>query len=259
MASEHTILPDSLKPDSPLTSGPCELLETIPVDHITKLYKKEFGFDVTPYLQTDAVRIFRCVETGYEFYAPHSIAGPPEFYADLYGASENDNWAFQAIKWEYEAAMEFIPNGARLLDIGCGGGDFLSFLGTKCDSSGLETNSYSLESARTRGLVAVDETIEEHAQSHAGAYDVVTAFQVLEHVADVRSFVASSLAALAPGGLLIIAVPNNDSFISAETDLTLNLPPHHVGLWRRKVWRLSHRFLILMWFPWKQNLCSLII
>lgn len=82
-------------------------------------------------------------------------------------------------------------------------------------------------------MSASDQSIQEHAKGHIGVYDVVVTFQVLEHVAEIHSFLTAALEVLAPEGHLIIAVPNNDGFIGAQADLTLNLPPHHMGRWGR--------------------------
>lgn len=71
---------------------------------------------------------------------------------------------------------------------------------------------------------------------------MVCSFQVLEHIADVKSFIESSLKALKKGGRLVVAVPNNDVLFFKYRNLRfqnnhylktllLNLPPHHMGLW----------------------------
>jgi SAM-dependent methyltransferase len=79
----------------------------------------------------------------------------------------------------------------------------------------------------------VEALIGDHAKDRPAAYDVITAFQVLEHIANPLPFLGDCITALKPGGLLIIAVPNNDAFIRFA-DLPLNQPPHHVGLWSPK-------------------------
>lgn len=65
-------------------------------------------------------------------------------------------------------------------------------------------------------------------------FDTVCAFQVLEHVYDVRGFMTDLSALVKPGGRLIIAVPNNEPYIRRFNPYNAwNCPPHHVGLWNR--------------------------
>ena len=115
--------------------------------------------DVAPYIPDGPVHLLRCQDTGYEFYTPFSLEGPPEFYATLYGAGENEDWAYQTVKWEYAAAARFVAEGHRLLDIGSGGGDFLLYIREKCAPTGLELSPYGLERTRSKGLDAANETI----------------------------------------------------------------------------------------------------
>lgn len=75
------------------------------------------------------------------------------------------------------------------------------------------------------------ESVEDHAKRNRGRYDAVCSFQVLEHVADPRSFLEAAMSCLRPGGLLIVSVPSYDSFLRRAPNLVLNMPPHHVTLW----------------------------
>ena len=65
-------------------------------------------------------------------------------------------------------------------------------------------------------------------------FDVVCAFQVLEHVADPLAFIAEAKARLNPGGLLFIGVPNRESYVGRLRDFPLDMPPHHVMRWSRR-------------------------
>jgi 2-polyprenyl-3-methyl-5-hydroxy-6-metoxy-1,4-benzoquinol methylase len=143
----------------------------------------------------------------------------------LYRALEKTDWCYEEDKWEHNTVAARIPESASLLDIGCGRGAFLSKVRSP-HKTGIELNKSAAAFARARGITVAESLI----QDHEGAYDYVTAFQVLEHIADPMPFLRSCLKVLKPGGSLIIAVPNNDAFIRFA-ELPLNQPPHHVGLW----------------------------
>ena len=104
--------------------------------------------------------------------------------------------------------------GLRMLDIGCGGGilsEPLARLGAEmvgADPSEDNINAAQAH-AETAGL-AVDYraiTAEELA-ADGERFDVVLAMEVVEHVIDVRAFVASCATMVKPGGLMIAATLN---------------------------------------------------
>ena len=65
-------------------------------------------------------------------------------------------------------------------------------------------------------------------------HNVVVTFQVLEHITNIDTFIESSIKVMKPNGLLIIAVPNNESFIKFCQNNLLNMPPHHLLHWNEK-------------------------
>jgi SAM-dependent methyltransferase len=137
------------------------------------------------------------------------------------------NW-----NWEHGEAVKHFPNGSAVLEIGCGTGSFLKRVQSTCRVAGLELNKSAIAVARAEGLNVYDELIEEHAKKNPEAYDVVCAFQVFEHIYEVKPFIEAALRCLKPGGKLVFGVPNNNPYLYKYDRLhTLNLPPHHSGLW----------------------------
>ena len=202
-----------ISPPSPLTGRPGERIGAIPVEALTDAYRKENGIDAGKYLpEIDALDVYRCLDTGLEYFSPGPLAGPPAFYEELY-ATENPeggydgNWAYRHEKWEYAVARDAIARATSVLDIGCGGGDFLVLLkGLDRRLVGLETSRFGRTAASAKGLDVRDESIEKHAAANADAYDAVSAIQVLEHVNDPRAFIENCVRVLRPGGQLFASV-----------------------------------------------------
>ena len=118
----------------------------------------------------------------------------------------------------------------RLLDFGCGSGSFLTRMRQQgWQVTGLEVSEEVVERLRTKlGLRALAGSLP-HADLENASFDVITMWQSLEHVHQPLEVLASARELLAPGGRLIVAVPNIDSlafrwFGSAWTGL--DLPRH---------------------------------
>jgi SAM-dependent methyltransferase len=93
----------------------------------------------------------------------------------------------------------------RLLDFGCGAGDFLAHAaGSGWDVTGYEPGRRGRENCRARGLNVVGR-LED---LPPGRFDVVTLNHVFEHLADHRATLDGLRQLLAPEGCLYIQVPN---------------------------------------------------
>jgi SAM-dependent methyltransferase len=165
-------------------------------------------------------------EPGQSFYETHSrYTGPELFYTTP-----------RALNWDQRWFLRDRPRrGGALLDVGCGTGYFLAAArqaGYRV--SGLDLSRPQLELARRLfGLTDLyPTTLAEYARSRAaGSLDVVTAFQVLEHVADPVGFIKDARRVLVPGGYLVVGVPNWRVWsIFREW---LDHPPHHLTRWSR--------------------------
>lgn len=102
-------------------------------------------------------------------------------------------------------------DGKTALDVGCGAGllaEPLARLGAQVTAidAAPEVIAVAREHAAGQGL-SIDYR-QGAVEDLDGRFDLVTAMEVIEHVADPQAFLSSLAARLAPGGLLILSTPN---------------------------------------------------
>ncbi len=213
---------------SPITlSDDVTLIRKINVKDIIKLYKS-FEINVSENFNSlTEVSIFQCNQTGYKFYYPFNMGGGNLFYQHF----QNFDWYYMPWKWEHEIAKSYIRSGMNLLEVGCANGAFLKRINEMYslnNSIGLELNEST--QIQNESWQIINANVEEYSINHQNEFDIVCSFQVLEHIAEIKSFIDGNIKCLKPGGKLIISVPNNNSFLQS-LEAPLNMPPHHMGLW----------------------------
>ncbi len=216
---------------SPITGNPATLIDSLDKEVLLEKYNSEIGIDVSVELSSvQKVELYQCPDTNYRFFHPQHIAGQGPFYEKL----EKFPWYYSKEKWEYDIAEKYCQGKEdKILDIGCGEGLFLKKISTDLNEvQGLDFNEHAVQSGLKNGLKINNQTIEEHAQDNENKYDVVTAFQILEHIPNVKSFLDAATKTLKVGGKLIIAVPNNEPYyLTYDRYHTMNWPPHHMCWW----------------------------
>ena len=216
-------------PPCPLTGAPAaERLQWIPAKLLHDLWRIGTRTDPAP-LRRDSGRIglYRS-PCGLAFFHP-AFPGSAAFYRSLYGrtGAHEGVAAHAATRGDFAVATALLRPGDRVLEVGAGHGGFARILPEGVRYLGLEPYG----EVPPGGPPVLPETAEEHALSHAGAYDMACAFQVLEHAADPLGLARAMVECLRPGGLLVAAMP---IWPSPHTDLPnnlVNLPPHHLSWW----------------------------
>lgn len=102
--------------------------------------------------------------------------------------------------------------GKRALDVGCGAGllaEPLARLGAEVTGVDAAEENVAVARAHAAGSgLAIDYRAGELGSLGLGRFDLVTAMEVLEHVADKGAFLGELASHLAPGGLMVLSTPN---------------------------------------------------
>jgi SAM-dependent methyltransferase len=132
----------------------------------------------------------------------------------------------------------------KLVDIGCGNGYFISVAKDHCGQTfGTEfSDRLRTFAAQKTGLPIFSESLDQLPET---GFDIVTMFDVIEHVPDPNPFIAAVDRILNPGGHLLLFTPNFDSFGIRVMEHRSSIidPTEHIILYTLRSLRfLAHRF-----------------
>ena len=135
----------------------------------------------------------------------------------------------------YSASYEMVTK-TKILDYGAGDGAFLRRLPGRWHKHAVEVSATQRRVLEAQGVTAsgVD------ARLGHGRFDVITMFQVLEHMANYAAVLDLCRAALLPGGRIFISVPEGERLREWEDATGLpDMPPFHVNQWTRESLRMA--------------------
>ena len=124
------------------------------------------------------------------------------------------SFLYQTVKkWSLQKKVRLIlshnSQAGSLLDVGAGTGEFLKAAKEKSwKVTGVEPNQNAVALAQEKGIVLYPELKDLINQK----FDVITLWHVLEHISNLEEVVKELSELLKPGGILVIAVPNYNSY-----------------------------------------------
>ena len=137
-------------------------------------------------------------------------------------------------KADPSTAPGHLPPDCRVVDLGCGRGEFLGLLSENgIRAAGIDTNRIMVQQGRDNGLDVREQDLFAFLQSMPGeSLCVLTAFQVLEHLTfpGQLQLIDQCRRILAPGGLLILETPNPQNILAGSVDFhrdPTHLKPMH--------------------------------
>jgi 2-polyprenyl-3-methyl-5-hydroxy-6-metoxy-1,4-benzoquinol methylase len=148
-----------------------------------------------------------------------SMKTPPEdlYSSDYFEKTHPSFFAEDARKadryvWGLQKLRELGTPGGRLLDVGCGTGDFLKIAQEQgWQVEGVEISQWASDKARSRGLEVRTGILDDLPGDPV--YDVVTLWDVLEHLEDPSTVIGRCRRIIKPGGLILVLTVNEDGFI----------------------------------------------
>jgi 2-polyprenyl-3-methyl-5-hydroxy-6-metoxy-1,4-benzoquinol methylase len=169
------------------------------------------------------VRAFRCTSTGYGEhpqivqcrYCGYVYANPRWVDTDLldaYQAVEDETYVRerQGRELTFRKHLESLqrvtgpPQGRRLLDVGAYIGVFVEVArDAGWQACGVEPSRWAVEVAQSAGLPVIQGT-QQSFELEKGKFDVITMWDVIEHVSDPAAELARSFELLKPGGIIAV-------------------------------------------------------
>lgn len=133
-------------------------------------------------------------------------------YQDTGSLKEKLYKIFQRFNFNYKRNIlnKNLQTGTTVLDYGCGAGEFLKFIEKEFKTFGFEPNT----DARDATSKKLHETtlVSDLNELEDSSLDAITLWHVLEHIENQQEIFENFYKKLKSGGILIIAVPNPNSY-----------------------------------------------
>jgi SAM-dependent methyltransferase len=149
------------------------------------------------------------------------------------------------------------PMARTVLDVGCGNGQFMS-IARQCgyECVGIDVSVEGVRLCRERGLVAVAADFLNHEYSQR--FDLVTFWDVVEHLRCPLDFLVRARSVLGPGGAIVLKIPGFEALhfallriVPGRAGLILGAPEHVQYFTRKSLGCLLERsgFSEVTWLP----------
>lgn len=155
-----------------------------------------------------------------------------ERFYDEYFEIEERHWWFVGRRRIIGAMLDQRLGADRerlALDVGCGTGFMLGFLGQWAEVTGADADSAALAYCGERGFDTVHLIEGERLPFDDGSFDLVSAFDVLEHIEDDGRMASEMARVLRPGGTMIVTVPAYRVLWGAQDEIS-----HHYRRYGRR-------------------------
>jgi len=137
---------------------------------------------------------------------------------------------------------------ARLLDVGCGSGEFTLAVADKVGTTqvcGVDIVEKRIAEARSRGIEVFGCDLNETLPFESGSFDIVLANQIIEHLFNTDAFIREIFRIIKVGGYAVVTTPNLAAVHNILYLLVGRQPPTA---------SVSDEYLVATWCPGEKSL-----
>ncbi len=180
-------------------------------------------------------QLHTCAVCEAHFWTPFKNPGAEWYRTDERYAGRNSDPILEPNEKHLKTISFFGQKHGRVLDIGCGVGTFCALaVQNGWDAYGIDFDPDAVEAGRrTFGLAQLEvNDLNGFAADHPGEmFDLVTFFDVFEHIDDHNDFIETAHASLRKGGHVALSVPYRGAW---RWLVPHDLPPRHLTRWDEK-------------------------
>ncbi len=202
----------------------------------------------SPYATKSGYEVWKCAQCGTLFLYPLPKAeeAAAVYSQDYFGGAldghgyvnyDADKEAMRTIFIRHLIHFEkLLGKPGKILDVGAATGFFMKIAKTRgWQVHGVEISAYAAEQGRKDGLDIVTGTLQNVKQTD-NTFDLITMWDVIEHMPDPVSDLNRVRSLLKPGGLVAVNTPDSGSFYSKLMGSRWHLfvPPEHIWYFNRK-------------------------
>jgi 2-polyprenyl-3-methyl-5-hydroxy-6-metoxy-1,4-benzoquinol methylase len=237
----------TLKIDNNIFSDTCPLCNSKNITYLDKIsYPKDLLFSSTKIALSTKPELWKC-NNCLSFFIQNIIQAKQAY--ELYtNSSSEKRWSQETFKTSKSKNItkqlsKIFNQKQTILDIGCNTGLLLDFAQSHgCITSGIELSVESKHILKKKGH-QVFESIDEIKDK---SLDIITAFDLIEHLYDVKGFLETVYTKLKKGGRLIILTGNIDSLSSriAKSNWWYIKYPEHIIFPSKKYFIENTNFIL---------------
>lgn len=224
----------------------CDACEIVKIGDID--YFQPLNFSSTAISLKNTPELWKCGACESHF-TQHAI--PEREAARLYEAGAGgERWISKPLEEEkprkvIRVLKEVFTPGSRILDVGCNTGELLDYARSRgCITAGVEYSAASRKVIEAKGHIcfpALDNVV--------GQYDVIAAFDLVEHLYDISSFLSECRNKLSENGIVFILTGNISCFSARMTGPAWWYVrfPEHITFPSRNYFNTLTQFTVAKW------------